>query len=37
MRVLVWDLLTEISLAKEERACSNMYRKVGRLLKESEL
>lgn len=37
MRVLCWDLLTEISLAKEERACSKPYRKVGRPLKESEL
>lgn len=31
MRVLCWDLLTEIAVAKELRARSKPYRKIGRL------
>jgi hypothetical protein len=28
MKVLCWDLLTEITVAREERACSFPYRRV---------
>lgn len=34
MRELSWDLLTEIVTAREERACSKPYRKIGRPLKD---
>lgn len=31
MKVLCWDLLTEIVVAKEERACSNPERRTRKL------
>ena len=30
MKLLVWDLLSEMALAREVRACSNPFRRVGR-------